>query len=347
MLTVIDVALIAPSTVFAVIAFARGFLRSISNLIAWVVAPVVTLWAFRPAEAFFGKLIDSGLIVGVLALSIPFVVSLLALQFVFGLWVTRVRLHFPKRIDHILGALWGLAVGILLTSVAWVALNSSLDIRDHPFVEDSLVVPVIDLLNPVSSRLIEYSLPSWFRGGEEANTTNTPLPPQGVRPLLGESNRPRAPSLPGGGGQQSVPQGLDNLQRSFENLRGGGRVAPNLSDDDFGRIQDTFDSLLDSVIEADPATPAPSDSPSGIEGAFPFLQDQLEKNSQSNQSNQIFLETLPPLEIPERENLPQLQDPAANRYLDQLHRGIRNLERQRLEYEIEEQRNEDQEREQE
>ena len=235
MSSAVDAALLAPAALFGIFGAARGALRSTSNLAAWLLAPLITLYAYPHAERAAESVFESELTSSVVALSVPFVFSLLLLQMLFGMWMDRVRRHVPRPLDHGAGAVSGAAVGLAVAALAWTIINNVVLLEEMEFVKGSAAARHFQRIEPRVEALLEVALPSALELlPERADERAAPTGPSSV-----PESAPARPSLVGGGDDDAS-----------ETSR---------------RLRESVDALLQRQLEGDGAAPeaTPEASPGG------------------------------------------------------------------------------------
>lgn len=127
-----DLAIIAVIALSAVFAFARGFVRETLSIIAWVAAAVITFYGFNSVYAFILRFVSTPLLADLIAGAGLFVVSLVALTIVTGYFARFVEGSALSPIDRTLGLIFGLVRGVVLVSLAYLAVDISVPQSDRP-----------------------------------------------------------------------------------------------------------------------------------------------------------------------------------------------------------------------
>ena len=174
----------------------------------------------------------------------PFVVSLVLLQILFGFFPKYTRKFFPKRWDHILGLIFGLALALLILTFSW-----TLAVAVAPFVTEQEVlarsrgVQLIRVLSAPSRGLLnrllpsEYQLPDGQEENEEANSEETGTGASRILELE-DGTRIALPAPPDG---QAVRRATGYGSGVASGL-GGSPIAS----EEVQRIQEALDALLKS-----------------------------------------------------------------------------------------------------
>lgn len=116
----------------AAIAFARGFVREVLSIGAWVGAAVATIYGFPFAQPVARRYIEMTLIADVVAGVVIFVVVLILLTVVSHMLAKLVRGSGLGAVDRSLGLLFGLARGAVLICIAYLVLVWAVPEPDRP-----------------------------------------------------------------------------------------------------------------------------------------------------------------------------------------------------------------------
>ena len=332
----------------AILGASRGLVRSFLNLAAWIGASAITALARPSLSLFFRSLLEEPIVADVLAVVVPFVVSLVLLQILFGFFPKYTRKFFPKRWDHILGLIFGLALALLILTFSW-----TLAVAVAPFVTEQEVlarsrgVQLIRVLSAPSRGLLNRLLPSEYQlpdGQEESEDIDSEETGTGASRILEleDGTRIALPAPPDG---QAVRRATGYGSGVASGL-GGSPIAS----EEVQRIQEALDALLKSsegaigkaaptstksAIQEEIATTATSlptllSEPAGKSGtdeefaALRRLNKLLEDHEtlQQDNSGNSFVPDLPQFT---REDLPAVQSPEAERHIQQLLRGLESL----------------------
>ncbi|MBV9816303.1 MAG: CvpA family protein [Alphaproteobacteria bacterium] len=128
----LDLAIIAVIALSAVFAFARGFVREVLSIIAWVGAAGITLYGFNSVYAITARFVTTPLLADLIAGAGLFVISLIVLTIVTGYLARFADSGALSPINRTLGLIFGLARGIVLVSVAYLVVDISLPQNDRP-----------------------------------------------------------------------------------------------------------------------------------------------------------------------------------------------------------------------
>jgi membrane protein required for colicin V production len=128
----LDIAVFAVVVLSALFALARGFVREALSIVAWVGAAAITLYEYDHALQFSERFIKTKLLAQFVAGSALFLGSLVVLTIITGLLARRVRMSALSPLDRTLGLIFGLARGLVLVSLAYVALDTAVPPSDRP-----------------------------------------------------------------------------------------------------------------------------------------------------------------------------------------------------------------------
>jgi membrane protein required for colicin V production len=131
-MNMLDLAIIAVIALSAIFAFARGLVREALSIIAWVGAALITLYGFATVYGFILRYVTTPLLADLIAGAGIFVISLIILTILTGYLARFVSSSALSPIDRTLGLIFGLARGVLLVSLAYLAVDISLPPSDRP-----------------------------------------------------------------------------------------------------------------------------------------------------------------------------------------------------------------------
>ena len=128
----LDFAIIAVVALSAIFAFARGFVREVLSIIAWVGAALITLYGFAYAYGAIIRFVTTPLLADLIAGAGLFVVSLIVLTLLTGYIARFVSSSALSPVDRTLGLIFGLARGVVFVSLAYLVVDISLPQNDRP-----------------------------------------------------------------------------------------------------------------------------------------------------------------------------------------------------------------------
>jgi membrane protein required for colicin V production len=121
---IFDLAVVAIILISGLLAFARGFVREILSIIAWVGAAVATVYLFRFAQPVARTYIEVELIADIVAGVAVFVVVLIALSLMSHALSRRIRESALGPLDRSLGLVFGLARGAAVVALAYLVFTA-------------------------------------------------------------------------------------------------------------------------------------------------------------------------------------------------------------------------------
>lgn len=128
----LDLAIIGVIALSAVFAFARGLVREVLSIVAWVGAALITLYGFSRAYGIIVRFVTTPLLADLIAGAALFIVSLIVLTILTGYVGRFVQSSALSPIDRTLGLIFGLARGVLLVALAYLVIDLSLPQNDRP-----------------------------------------------------------------------------------------------------------------------------------------------------------------------------------------------------------------------
>jgi membrane protein required for colicin V production len=170
-MTWVDIAVLAVLGVSAALAFARGLVREVLGIGAWVGAILVTIWAYPFAQPQFRHWLGQPELADPAAIAAVFVITLILLSLV-SHWVgALVAMTGLGGLDRTLGLLFGLVRGAVLVVFAYIAAGMVVPIERWP-------EPVLD------SRALSlaYAGADWLVGQLPSQYRPHLYPPPATRP---------------------------------------------------------------------------------------------------------------------------------------------------------------------
>jgi membrane protein required for colicin V production len=129
---ILDIAVVTIVLISGVLALARGFVREVLSVGAWVGAAIATLYLFAFAQPVARTYIEVELIADIVAGVALFVVTLIALSLVSHALSRRVRDSALGPLDRSLGLVFGLARGAALVALAYLIFSALFPPEDRP-----------------------------------------------------------------------------------------------------------------------------------------------------------------------------------------------------------------------
>lgn len=153
---VTDLAIFAILVISGLLAFARGFLREVLSVGAWVGAAVATIYGFPLAKPFVLTYIRDELLANVVTGVVIFIVALGLLSTLSHLLSRNVRSSALGALDRSLGLLFGLVRGAVLVCGAWLLYALFVAPQDMPdWITEARSRPLVE----AGGRLILDMLP--------------------------------------------------------------------------------------------------------------------------------------------------------------------------------------------
>ena len=161
----VDLAVAAVLLVSALMAFARGFVREVLSVAAWVGAALITIYAFPYVQPFAESKISSKLTADVAGIAGSFLLSLIILSTISHRLSKNVRDSALSAIDRSLGFAFGVARGAILVSLAYMfAIWLWTDPSDQPvWLQGAKSRPALAR----GAQALMALVPSRVRGGAE------------------------------------------------------------------------------------------------------------------------------------------------------------------------------------
>lgn len=128
----LDLAIIGVIALSAIFAFARGFVREVLSIIAWLGAAGITLYGFNSVYAITIRFVTTPLLADLIAGAGLFVISLIVLTIITGYLARFADSGALSPINRTLGLIFGLVRGVVLVSLAYLVVDISLPQNDRP-----------------------------------------------------------------------------------------------------------------------------------------------------------------------------------------------------------------------
>ena len=128
----LDLAILGVIAISAIFAFARGFVREVLSIVAWIGAGLTTLYAFNHVYRLVIRFVTTPLLADLIAGAGLFVTSLIVLTILTGYLARFAQSSALSPIDRTLGLIFGLARGAVLVSLAYLLVDISLPQSDRP-----------------------------------------------------------------------------------------------------------------------------------------------------------------------------------------------------------------------
>lgn len=128
----VDLIVVAVIVLSALFAFARGFLREVLSIGAWIVAGLAAWFGWPLLEPIVRQYVDHELISIAVSAAAIFVVVLIVVTVISHVFTTRVRESSLGALDRSLGLLFGLVRGALIVCVALMIMDQFYDKTQRP-----------------------------------------------------------------------------------------------------------------------------------------------------------------------------------------------------------------------
>lgn len=128
----LDIAVIVIVLISGVLALARGLVREVLSVGAWVGAAIATLYLFEFAQPVARTYIEVELIADIVAGVALFVITLIALSLISHALSRRVRDSALGPLDRSLGLVFGVVRGAALVALAYLIFSALFPPEDRP-----------------------------------------------------------------------------------------------------------------------------------------------------------------------------------------------------------------------
>ncbi|UTW45860.1 CvpA family protein [bacterium SCSIO 12696] len=136
-----DWAIIAIVVLSALISLVRGFVREALSLAMWLIAVVVAVKFHQPLSEQFTNLIETPSLQLIVAWIVLLVGTLLVGMLVSFLIGQLVKATGLSGTDRLIGALFGVARGLLLVLVVLILAPKALPVNEDPWWQQSKLIP--------------------------------------------------------------------------------------------------------------------------------------------------------------------------------------------------------------
>ena len=172
--SITDIAVIGLVLISGLLALARGFVREVLSIVAWILAAVGVLTLLprvrEPVRAYFKDTLDvkETIIADVSAGAVIFIVILVILSLAAAFISRRVQSSDIGTLDRSLGFLFGLLRGAFIVCLAYLMLIQFIPPKDHPkWIKEAKTLPALEY---GSTMLVQVS-PKFISGGLETAQT--------------------------------------------------------------------------------------------------------------------------------------------------------------------------------
>ena len=190
-LTPLDYVILTVLGISTVIALLRGFAREVLSIVSWILATYIALYALLPLRPIARNYIGPDWLADGVILVLVFILVMVICAFISHKIVARLQKSGISFMDRILGALFGLARGVLIAVFAYFFLLLLVPTEAHPnwikqarFLPHlqsgtSLVTKLVPLDNlsenlpPIDDMLDPTRLPGMTTSGTDQRDTPT------------------------------------------------------------------------------------------------------------------------------------------------------------------------------
>jgi membrane protein required for colicin V production len=164
-LDIIVVAIVALSGLFA---FVRGFVREALSIAAWAGAGLVTYYGYAPFQPIVRGLVKALWLADILTGAVLFLVSVVVFSIIVGILSSQVRGSVLGPLDRALGLLFGVARGVLLVCLGYLAISHFLAPENWPgWILEARSRPLLATGAAELQQLIPRNLPNALPGAAE------------------------------------------------------------------------------------------------------------------------------------------------------------------------------------
>lgn len=121
-MTPFDFAVIGVIVLSGYFAYSRGFVREALSIAAWINASFVAVYTFPYVLPLFEKVLPKGIVANVSAGAVVFILALMVLHMISNALAKRVKDSALSPVDRTFGLLFGLARGMILVCLGYIAL---------------------------------------------------------------------------------------------------------------------------------------------------------------------------------------------------------------------------------
>jgi membrane protein required for colicin V production len=214
----LDIGVIAVILLSGLFAFARGFVKEVLSVGAWVGAGFAALYALPYATPIAERFLPRGAVAEGAAGLAVFLVALLLLSILTSAIARRVKDSALSAVDRTLGLIFGLVRGAVLVCLAYIALSWVWP-ADKPQPQPQWIAGArtLPLLANGAERLRQL-LPAQYREKAQATASETRRAAEQLKEAAGAMNalsRPRASSTPS---REHAPAYTTDDQRGLNRL---------------------------------------------------------------------------------------------------------------------------------
>ncbi|MDX1541499.1 MAG: CvpA family protein [Geminicoccaceae bacterium] len=155
-LTWFDAVLVAVVLISTLLAWVRGAVREMLTIAAWLGAGAIAWMTFIPVQGVAKETIETPWLADTAALVVVFVVPLVVLKVLAAVLAEQLPEGWIGHVDRSLGALFGLARGVLIVVAGWLGLSLLIETDRLPAgIVEARSLPYVQ----EGARLLERLLP--------------------------------------------------------------------------------------------------------------------------------------------------------------------------------------------
>ncbi len=165
-----DLIIVAIIAVSGLLAFARGLVREVLSIVAWVGAAIITLYGIPYVRPYVGMFVHQDqIIVDVVGGTIIFILMLVVLSLASVSVARQVKDSQLNALDRSLGFVFGVGRGMVLICLSYMVIVWSLPPADHPkALREARTLPFIE----TGTELLKGLVPESWRGGATARRSD-------------------------------------------------------------------------------------------------------------------------------------------------------------------------------
>lgn len=211
----LDLVVIAVIVLSGLFAFARGFVKEALSVAAWIGAALAALYALPFAAPIAARFLPKGAVSEAAAAIAVFVVALIVLSLITSAISRRVKASSLSAVDRTLGLIFGLARGVVLVCLAYIALAWALPGKDQPrWIAEARTLPFLES----GAERLRALVPAAYREKAAARVEDTRRAAEQVREAAGAMGALSAPRLPTDSGRGHGPVYSPDNRRDLDRL---------------------------------------------------------------------------------------------------------------------------------
>ncbi|MGE0736485.1 MAG: CvpA family protein [Alphaproteobacteria bacterium] len=158
-MTILDGVVLAVVLLSGILAFARGMVREVFSLAAWILAGIAVLYGLPPARPYAREYISHPLISDIATGAVIFIVVLVVATLIGSAIAGAVKKSTLSPVDRALGFCFGVVRGAILVSLAYLLLGWAFRADEQPkWIADAKTKPLLE----TGSKLLADLAPAGF-----------------------------------------------------------------------------------------------------------------------------------------------------------------------------------------